>query len=164
MATQAKNVVAPAKLVVTLGKFEGAFGKFQTSAYGDLVRGGIAKPIAHKVAFDYGSDIGTAMKLDGKFASAIGKAKENKSTLKIGATIKNTNNSRTMSVIRAAQQMSDLFDENLFSSRKMPTLSETLVEYLDDCKKWVAEHDFADGGDKFEVTPDMLPAAPVKES
>jgi hypothetical protein len=146
-------------LSVNLGQFNGAFSRFQTSAYGDLVRGGVEKPVAHKVAFDYGSDLGTAMKMPGTFATAIGKAKENKATLKIGASVKGTNNTRTMSVIRASQQMSGLFEENLFLSRSMPKLAKELQDYLDECAEWIVGKQFVEDGkvifdytEKVEVT------------
>lgn len=140
---------------VNLGQFSGMLAKIQTSAYGDMVRAGIAKPIAHKVAFDYASDLGNAMKSDGKFASAVGKAREGRSTLKLTAAAKSVTVSRTMSIIRAAQQTADLFDEGLFKTRQLPELSENLAEYLTDCEDWTNGKSFIeDGKVAFDYTTD----------
>ena len=123
---------------IHLGSFKGAFCKFQTAAYGDLVRGGLDKPVAHKVAMDYASDIGRACATDGKFASSVGKAKEGQGRLKIsGSSLISV--TRTMSVVRVAQAIGDLADEGLLASRELPPLNETLVEYLGKCEEWCDE-------------------------
>lgn len=141
---EVKNPIVEVKLsedkAIHLGKFKGAFCKFQTAAYGDLVRGGIDKPVAHKVAMDYASDIGRACATDGKFASAVGKAKEGQSRLKIsGSSLIST--TRTMSVVRVAQAIGDLADEGLLASRELPPLNDNLCDYLDDCATWCASEE-----------------------
>ncbi len=133
-------------LSVQLGQFTGMLAKIQTAAYGDLVRAGLEKPFAHKIAFDYASDLGNAMKADGKFASQVGKAREGKSTLKLSASAKSVTVSRTMSIVRAAQQTADLFDEGLFKSRKMPALADNLAEYVADCAEWTQGKQFVEDG------------------
>jgi hypothetical protein len=159
---QTQNEVSANILTVNLGQFSGMLAKIQTSAYGDLVRAGIEKPIAHKVAFDYASDLGNAMKADGKFASQVGKAREGRSTLKLTAAAKSVTVSRTMSIIRAAQQTADLFDEGLFKTRQMPTLSDNLAEYLADCQEWTQGKSFVeDGKVVYDYTSEEKPEAPA---
>lgn len=156
MTTTPTNIVEAAKTVI-LGQFNGAFARFQVAAFGDLQRAGLNPAVAHKVAFDYGSDIGNALKTaDGKskFATTVAKAKENKSSLKISANAKGVNNSRTMSLVRAAQQMSDLFDENLFASRQLPTLSKELAEYVKECQQWADEQKMEWNGKPYPAEQD----------
>lgn len=149
---------------VIIGQFNGAFSRFQVAAYGDLKRAGLQPHIAHKIAFDYGSDIGSALvsNTDKKstFATAVAKAKENKATLKISASMRNTNNSRTMSVVRACQQIADLFDENLFATRQLPQLSKELQEYVDECASWAKDREFVyDGQNSVIVDGKLTPLA-----
>lgn len=132
---------------IVVGRFNGAFAPFQVSCFYDLKAAGINPMVAHKLAFDYGSDIGNAIRnaKDEALASKIGKAKSNgesRITLSGGGT---TKQSRTMSIYRVVQQLDGLYREKLLTSRELDTdtLSKDLREYLDECEVWVSEHEFA---------------------
>ena len=136
---EVKNPIVEVKLsedsVIHLGQYKGAFCKLQTSAYGDLVQGGLEKPIAHKVAMDYGSDIGRACATDGTFRTKVNAAKEGKGRLQFkGSSMVQFTN--TMAVIRVAQVIATLADESLVASRELPPLNKELVEYLTKCAEW----------------------------
>lgn len=131
---------------IVLGRFNGAFAQFQVSCFFDLKAAGLEAKIAHKCAFDYGSDIGNAIRnADDSLATKIGKAKKNgdsRISLSGGGM---TRTSRTMSLYRVAQQLDGLYSEGLLKSRhlEVDTLSKPLREYLTDCETWVSEHEFA---------------------
>ncbi len=148
LVTQSQNVKSKP---IKLGEFNGAFGKFQYSAFGDLKRAGFAPEVSHKVAMDYGSNIGDAMKNgdDESFRNKIGKAKDTgESSIKISASGL-TLTSRAMSVLRAVQVIEGLHKEGLLASRKVSTdsLGEKplkLQDYVSDCAKWASEQVWED--------------------
>lgn len=135
------------KVVIRTGEFSGAFAKFQVSAYYDLKRAGFDTTVAHKVAFDFGSDIGNAIRNadDDALAAKVGKAKKDGSgsiTLSGGGA---TTTSRTMSIIRLCQQTYNLHKEGLLKSCKveMDNLSQNLTEYVEKCELWASEQEFS---------------------
>ena len=134
-------------VVIRCGDFSGAFSRFQVACFGDLRLAGFSAEVSHKVAFDYGSDIGNAIRnaTDDGLASKIGKAKkdgESRITISGGGT---TKTSRAMSLYRLVQQVDSLFREGLINSRKLTTeqLAENLQEYIEDCETWASEREFA---------------------
>jgi len=134
-------------VVIRCGDFSGAFSRFQVACFGDLRLAGFTPAVSHKVAFDYGSDIGNAIRnaTDDGLASKIGKAKkdgESRITISGGGT---TKTSRAMSLYRLVQQVDSLFREGLIASRKLTTeqLAENLQEYIEDCETWASEREFA---------------------
>lgn len=133
---QSEKVAKPA---IRVGQFNGALSRFQVSAYTDLVYANVPKNVAHKIAADFGSDLGKLMATDERFAATIGKAnKSGESRIKLTGGAKVTT-SRAMSTIRVAQQVDALYQEGLLASRDMPVLSDTLIEYREDCIKWAGE-------------------------
>lgn len=128
---QVKSIIA--------GRFNGALSAFQKTAYTDLVHAGLSKGAAHKIASDFGSDLGKLMATDEKFAAKVGKANtsgNSRITLSGGASVAT---SRAMSTVRVSQQMDMLFKEGLIAERKLPQLSETLTEYVNDSEQWAEE-------------------------
>ena len=145
LPTSANEQAKP--VVIRCGDFSGAFSRFQVACFGDLRLAGFSAEVSHKVAFDYGSDIGNAIRnaTDDGLASKIGKAKkdgESRITISGGGT---TKTSRAMSVYRTVQQVDGLFREGLIASRKLTTeqLAENLQEYIEDCETWASEREFA---------------------
>lgn len=134
-----------AKKTVVLGKFNGALGGFQASAFLDLKAGGFEPEVAHKIAFDYGSDLGNAIRNAGDdgLASKVAKAKKGGDSRISVSGGGSTKTSRSMSVIRLCQQLDNLYKENLLPSRKVEAMSETLTEYITDCEAWASEQEFA---------------------
>lgn len=131
---------------IKLGEFHGAFARFQTSCYYDLIAAGLTEQTSHKIAGDYGSDIGNAIRnaADDGLTSKIGKAKKNGDTRISISGGGLTKTSRTMSIYRVAQQLDNLYREGLLASRKLDTetLSKVLREYLDECSEWCAVQTF----------------------
>lgn len=132
---------------IILGKFPGFLGGFQSSAFIDLKAAGFDQETAHKIALDYGADLGNAIRNagDAGLTSKIAKAKksgESRITLGGGGA---TTTSRCMSVIRLCQQQEGLYKEDLVKSRKvdLDTLSTNLREYVDICDLWVEKNEFA---------------------
>ena len=120
------------------GHFNGALSRFQVSAFGDLFHGGFSKEVAHKIASDYGSDLGRLMASDSEFASKISKAnKEGESKISLSGKGK-IKNSFAMAIIRACQVIDGLYMESLIEHRKVPQLTERLADYVTDCEKWAA--------------------------
>lgn len=146
MPTIEHTQTEPVKTVI-LGKFQGAFGGFQQSAFVDLKAAGFTPEVAHKVAFDYGSDIGNAIRnaKDDSLATKVAKAKkggESRITLSGGGSVQT---SRAMSLIRLCQQLANLKKEALINTLQVDEdrLDKNLVEYLDDCQTWASEQTFA---------------------
>ena len=77
LPTSANEQATNKPVVIRCGDFSGAFSRFQVACYGDLKLAGFSAEVSHKVAFDYGSDIGNAIRnaSDDGLASKIGKAK-----------------------------------------------------------------------------------------
>jgi len=136
---------------ITLGEFNGAFGKFQLSAFGDLKRAGFSAEISHKVALDFGSSIGDAMRNgdDESFRNKVGKAKKDgEASIRISASGM-TRTSKAMSLLRVVQTIEGLNKEELLNTRKVDikTLSEgknSLQEYLAESGKWASEQVWAE--------------------
>jgi hypothetical protein len=125
-------------VVIRPGQFAGALSRFQVSAFGDLFHGGFSKQVSHKIASDFGSDLGRLMSTDSEFASKIGKAnKDGESRIKLsgGGKIKS---SYAMSIIRTCQVVDGLYMEGLIESRKVPIMTEKLADYVKDCETWAA--------------------------
>lgn len=131
---------------IKLGEFHGAFSRFQTSCYYDLIAAGLTKQTSHKIAGDYGSDIGNAIRnaSDDGLTSKIGKAKKNGDSRISISGGGMTRTSRTMSIYRVAQQLDNLYMEGLLASRKIDDerLSKVLREYLAECDEWVQTQKF----------------------
>jgi dsRNA-specific ribonuclease len=153
VADSVKSVVAAiaATKSVILGKFPGAFGGFQETSFNDLRYAGVNEHVAHKIAFDYGSDLGNAIRnaKDAALASKVGKAKSNgeaRISLSGGGI---TKTSRAMSVIRLAQQLDMLYTEKLIKSREIDLSNlrdgeGSLGEYLTECDEWAKLQKWAD--------------------
>lgn len=133
---------------IRCGDFQGAFGKFQLSAFGELNRAGFPREVSHKVAMDYGSNIGDAMRNgnDESFRNKVGKAKKDgQSSIRISASGM-TLTSRAMSLIRVCQVIDGLYEEHLLDTRKIvqDNLSESLTQYVSDSAKWASEQIWAE--------------------
>ena len=148
LPTSANEQATNKPVVIRCGDFSGAFSRFQVACYGDLKLAGFSAEVSHKVAFDYGSDIGNAIRnaTDDGLASKIGKAKkdgESRITISGGGT---TKTSRAMSLYRLVQQVDSLFREGLINSRRIDgkdMLSDNLSDYVADCETWASEREFA---------------------
>jgi hypothetical protein len=140
MDTQATvNAQVEQVKAIVAGRFNGALSRFQVSAYTDLVHAGLNKGTAHKIASDFGSDLGKLMATDEKFAATIGKANKNgESRIKLSGGAKVTT-SRAMSIIRVAQVTDGLYMEGLLAERTVPQLSDTLQEYVAESDIWANE-------------------------
>jgi hypothetical protein len=149
MSTQTQPVVEPTPTIkaIVIGKFPGAFGKFQDAAFVDLKACGMDERIAHKVAQDYGSDIGNAMRNGTDFGTKVSKAKKDGES-RINLSGKGeTQTSRTMSIIRVCQVIDGLYSkEGLLKSREVAfdSLNKSLREYLSECEDWTKAQTFAD--------------------
>lgn len=139
------TVEAPKAII--LGRFPGAFGKFQDAAFVDLKACGLKPEIAHKVAQDYGADIGNAMRNGTDFGTKVSKAKKDGES-RINLSGKGeTQTSRTMSIIRVCQVIDGLYSkEGLLKSRDVDfeSLNKSLREYLSECETWAKAQTFAD--------------------
>ena len=133
---------------IILGKFGGAFSNFQISCFWDLKAAKLSAEVAHKIAFDYGSDIGNAFKSgDAELTSKVAKAKKDGSAKSKIAGGGSTRTSRTMSVYRAVQQIDSLYTEGLLASRELnvDTLTKQLREYIAECEEWAKDKTFTQG-------------------
>lgn len=158
------NTTAKAK--IELGRLTGSFGRFQFSAYGDLKRVGIDAKVAHKVAFDYGADIGNALKNanDDKLKTQVGKAsKDGNGSIKLSAS-GYAAMSPAMKLIRIAQVLFSLKAEELVTdcTLDMSTLSKSIKQYVESCEEWASKREFVESltpaerkeNDKLEVVED----------
>lgn len=132
---------------IRLGEFRGAFGGFQSSAFIDLKAAGLEPKIAHKIAFDYGSDVGNAIRNAGDdgLATKVAKAKkggESRISLSGGGS---TMTSRSMSLIRLAQLLAGMKKETLIASAEIDedNLPQKFTEYLSECAEWADAQTFA---------------------
>ena len=143
MNEETKTVKTP----IVIGEFHGAFAPFTRSAYFTLKYAGLDAKIAHKIARDFGSDIGNALAnaKDGDLAAKVSKAKKDgTSDLKLSAK-GSTATSPAMRVIRVCQVIDGLYMEALIASRKVelevftPELQDTIVQ----AGKWASEQVWA---------------------
>lgn len=130
------------------GRFDGMLGSIQTNAYGDMFRHGIAKPVAHKVAFDLGADIGHAMKQDKSDLSAkVSKAnKEGARGFKVSGKLAAITASNAMGVLALVQHLESMFQEGLMEKRANfsdLSLVEPLEDYISRCEDWAKGQTFA---------------------
>ena len=149
MNTTTPETTVESKAII-LGKFKGAFGNFQASAFYDLKASGLKETICHKIAFDFGSDLGNAIRnaKDDSLGVKVAKAKQNgdaRITLSGGGA---TKTSRAMSLLRLAQQLDSLYKEKLVKSRhidvdNVPVGEGSLSEYLTECDKWANSQEWA---------------------
>ena len=149
--TQDTSAPVAASKAIVIGKFPGAFGNFQSSAFYDLKAAGLKEVICHKVAFDYGSDLGNAIRnaKDDGLSSKVAKAKTNgdaRISISGGGV---TKTSRAMSLIRLAQQLDGLYKEKLVKSRhideeNLTTGEGSLSEYLQECDEWATAQNWAE--------------------
>jgi len=133
--------VAKQKLIV--GRFSGMLGAFQLNAYNTLIACKVNNVVAHKIAVDFGSDVGRMMKSDPDLASKVSKANKDgmsKLTIKGGGKIAT---SPSMSVVRLAQQMHELYKEGLIAERDLPQVPLNLQEYIGDSEHWAQTQDIA---------------------
>ena len=130
---------------IKVGQFNGALCRFQVSAFGSFRRAGFSPEVSHKMAFDFGSDLGNLMATDADMNAKVSKCKKD-GTSEISLTGKsNVITSRTMSVLRVCQVIDSLCSkEKLLSKRLIPELSENLREYVSDCEKWAALQEWVD--------------------
>lgn len=146
METTQTTDTAVTRQAIKPGRFSGMLGALQVAAYGEFKRHGMTSHIAHKVAMDYGSDLGNAMKhKDSDFNSKVSKAnKEGARGFKITGKTPGVTESRAMSLKVITQHLDALFDEGKNSTRLLVNrplleehnLNETLQEYLSDCEVW----------------------------
>ena len=122
---------------IKAGLFNGLLKNWQQTAWTDMVHAGIDKRLAHKIASDYGADLGRAMVADGKFKSKIGKLDDDgQRKIRMAAAPKAIATSNPMSIVYVVQTMDTLFVEELLASRKLPALSIGLQEYLAEQQEW----------------------------
>ncbi len=134
-SVESKPEVKPIKC----GRFSGMLGRFQLNSYNTLLFVGMNNQVAHKVSVDFGSDLGRLMASDAEMASKVGKASKNgesRITIKGGGKIANK---YSMSIVRLAQQILDLYKEGLLAEHEMPEPATSLQEYLTLCKSWATE-------------------------
>ena len=137
---------APTYLVkpIILGKFTGAFGNFQAAAWTDLKLAGFESAIAHKIAQDYGSDLGNAMKNGTDFASKIGKAKASGESRIAISGKGSTQMSNTMALLRVCEVVAGLWREKLVTSYSIEglTLKKEVATYIEECATWASEQTY----------------------
>ena len=124
---------------VKLGFFPGSLGAFQVSAYGSIQRLGLPKAVAHKVAQDFGGDLGNAMRGDAELYGKVAKAKKDGETsIKFSGKGAKQKMTVSMGVVRVAQIMDDLRKENLLASCKFEAkqFGDNIADYLVDCESW----------------------------
>lgn len=135
--TTAAPAVKEAK-PIKAGEFNGWAKVWQTEAFGDMVRAGLPREVAHKVAGDFGSDLGR-LTSGGEGAVKVGRPSGGDSLSSVTARLKGKQvTTNSLRLIRAAQQIAALVKEGLLASRKLPELSETLAEYVTAQSKWAA--------------------------
>ncbi len=126
--------------VVSLGKFNGMLAGFALSAYNTVFVCGIPRKVAHKVANDFASALGRAIKEDSEMATKVAKAKksgEMKITGKLEASFKDD----SASIVRACQILGSLVSEKLttkYPQINQASLDRDLVNYLETCEKWAS--------------------------
>lgn len=129
---------------IKAGEFNGWAKVWQTEAFGDMVRAGLAREVAHKVAGDFGSDLGRLCS-SGEGAVKVGKPSGEDSLSSITARLKGKQvTTNSLRLIRAAQQIAALVKEGLLASRKLPELSEPLAEYVAACSEWASAQKWAE--------------------
>lgn len=144
---QTNTLETPAKTIVAIipGKFSGMLANFQVAAFGSLRKVGLTKEVAHKIASDYASDLGNAMRSNEEFAAKVGKAKKDgDSVIKLsgkGSTLM----TNAMGAIRVAQVIESLDKEQLLCSAKLNRgdFAPAIGDYLIDCEQWATEQTWA---------------------
>lgn len=145
---QSSNVVVPApdKKAIKLGLFPGAFGGFQRAFWHLMLASGIEKITAHKIAVDFGADLGRVMRADADVAATVSKAnKNNESYLKLSGRSIRVANSPAMEVNRICVLAEALFNEKLVTKRTLPApevLQERIRDYIAECDNWAADNVF----------------------
>lgn len=146
MSTQTQDQpIAKALQAIVPGKFNGMLANFQVSAYGSLKAFGMSKEVAHKIANDYASDLGNAMRSDDEFAAKVGKAKKNGDSVIKFSGKGGTKMTNAMAAIRVVQVLEGLRKEGLLSKATIKTsdFAEQVGEYITECETWATEQTWA---------------------
>lgn len=141
MTTTQAQAQAQAKAAIIPGKFNGMLANFQVSAYGTMVMFGIGKGVAHKIASDYASDLGNAMRSDDEFAAKVSKAKKDGDSVIRFTGKGSTKMTHAMAVIRVAQSLEALRKEKLIerTTLKAEDFTPDIREYVESCEEWAKE-------------------------
>ncbi len=129
--------VVPTSKPIRCGLFAGMLKNFQLGGYNTMIACGMSHRLSHKVALDYGSDLGRAMAIDAEFASKVSKANKDGESKLSGKFIAKLRTERSMSIMRICQTLHSLYEEDLLGSKDLPVLSTNLQEYLELCTAWV---------------------------
>jgi len=140
-ATPEATTPEAAIVEIVAGKFTGMLSPFQVTAFGTMVHFGIKREVAHKVATDFGSDLGNAMRNSPDFAAKVGKAKKSgESAIKFTGKGENLM-TNSMATVRVCQTLEGLVKEELLdrASLKTSDFAPGVRDYLTDCEVWAAE-------------------------
>ncbi|SRR6266516_2228103 len=124
---------------IVLGRFSGMLAGFQVVVFRDLKFAGFNAKAAHKIAIDYGSQLGLAMRNDENIKTAVGKANKNSGIAKLSASFHDKlilHNA--MAIYRIVQSVEALYKENLVTEYSIVglKLASRLQEYVSECQLW----------------------------
>lgn len=128
---------------IKVGQFNGALCRFQVSAFGSFRRAGFSPEVSHKMAFDFGSDLGNLMATDAELSAKVSKCKKDERSEITLSGKGSVATSKCMSILRVCQVVDGLCSkEKLLAKRLIPELSENLREYITKCEAWCVEQDW----------------------
>lgn len=136
--------VSPKAMEIVAGHFSGMLGSFQLNAFNTMIACEVSRRIAHKIATDYGSDIGRMMRTSDELSSKVAKANklgESKLSIKGSGKLLTT---YSMSFVRVCQQMHELHKEGLIATKELPELSKDLRIYAEESEAWTLTQTWKD--------------------
>lgn len=139
--TQTNATVIPTTTTVAdiiCGKFSGMLSGFQKVVFRDMKFAGFTPEVSHKIAMDYASQLGNAMRNDDNVRSKVGKANDSGVARMSGSFYDKLLMHNSMALVRIVQSQADLVKEKLLISYalNMDALSERLSEYVVECEEW----------------------------
>lgn len=135
------NTQAPKEVkLLKTGYFSGMLAGFQVVVFRDLKYAGLDEMTAHKVAIDYGSQLGLAMRNDDNIKTQVSKANKN-GQAKLSASFHDRlTMHNALAVYRVVQTIADLHaKERLITGYEVfgvLKLANRLEVYLKECEEW----------------------------
>lgn len=125
---------------IRVGQFNGILAGFQAVVFRDLKYAGLEDKTAHKVAMDYGSQLGLAMRNDENIKTEVSKANKHGMAKLSASFYDRLIMHNAMSIYRVVQTIADLkAKETLISGYEVfgvLPLAKRLNDYVKECELW----------------------------
>lgn len=133
-----QSVNPPEVKAIIIGMFGGMLSGFQKVVFRDLKAAGFETKVAHKIAIDYGSQLGLAMKNDENIKTKVGKANSDGEARMSASFHDKLKMHDAMALYRVVQTVDGLVKEQLVNDYTIDGLNLTsrLKYYISQCEQW----------------------------